>query len=207
MVLISMSGYAGGPPILTTTSMPEFFVVGKPELLQFVVRAICCDNGYLDSRSYSVRAREAGGREITMPAIPAGKNGEYWVELTLPARGDWTITVDFSYGTILSTPLYRKAILPGSRPPVPLSLEARGRRDFSEKGCVSCHVNREVTQESYALIGPDLTGQKFRDEYFSKFLANPAGVKPGTNMPNLNLTREDIAELAAFFSRERQSAN
>jgi cytochrome c2 len=207
MLLISVSGYAGGPPILTTTSVPEFFVVGRPEILKFVVRAICCDNGFLNSRSYSVRAKEAGGREITMPATPAGNNGEYRVELTLTTPGDWTITVDFSYGTILSAPLYRKAILAGSRPPDPLSLEARGKRDFTEKGCVSCHVNREVTQENHSLLGPDLTGQTFREEYLSKFLANPASVKPGTNMPNLNLTREDISELAAFINRDRQSAN
>src|SRR6266705_5931477 len=42
LLLTSLSGYAGGPPILTTSKVPEYFVVGRPETLVFVVRAFCC---------------------------------------------------------------------------------------------------------------------------------------------------------------------
>src|SRR6266566_6816583 len=42
LLLTSLTRYAGGPPILTTSKVPEYFVVGRPETLVFVVRGFCC---------------------------------------------------------------------------------------------------------------------------------------------------------------------
>lgn len=219
LLLAATTSYAGGPPILTTSKVPEYFVVGRPELLSFVARAWCCDNAPLTGfRTYTVRAK-AGSREINIPAMPTGNPGEYTAEVTLPAPGFWSITVDF-YDTKTPVPqsaqLYRSAILEGSRTPDPLSLEARGKRDFVEKGCIMCHVNHTVaaletpwgSRDSLepALVAsgiPDLTDRKFPREYLTRFLANPSSIKPGTRMPNLNLTSEDISALAAFINRER----
>jgi hypothetical protein len=218
LLLAAITSYAGGPPILTTSKVPEYFVVGRPELLRFVVRAWCCDNAPLAGlRTYTVRAKE-GAREINIPAMPTGNPGEYTVELTLPAPGFWSITVDF-YNTKTQVPqspqLYRTAILEGSRTPDPLSLEALGKRDFVEKGCIMCHVNhavaaletpwgaRDSVEPALVVSGiPDLTDRKFPHGYLTKFLANPSSVKAGTRMPNLNLTSEDISALAAFINRE-----
>jgi hypothetical protein len=219
LLLAAMTSYAGGPPILTTSKVPEYFVVGRPELLRFVVRGWCCDNAPLTGiRAYSVRAK-AGAREITTPVMPTEHPGEYTVELTLPAPGSWSITVDFYNAQTQvrqSAQLHRTAILEGSRTPDPLSLEARGKRDFVEKGCITCHVNHTVGvletpwgppdswEAALAASGiPDLTDRKFPHEYLTKFLANPSSFKAGTRMPDLNLTSEDISALAAFINRER----
>jgi hypothetical protein len=96
LFLIAVAGYAGGPPILTISKIPEYFVVGKPDSLVFVVRTICCDNGPLTDRSYTVRAAAPGHREISVPAVPTGNAGEYTAALTLPAVGEWTMNVYYS---------------------------------------------------------------------------------------------------------------
>jgi hypothetical protein len=223
LFFMSLSAYAGGPPILTTSKAPEYFVVGQPERLVFAVRGFCCDHGPLNPRNYTVRAAAAGRQEVEFLAIPTGKAGEYTVTLTLPAPGDWAITVDL-YGrnatTLLSPQLHRKAILPGSRVPDSVSLVARGERDFLEKGCITCHVNHEVTAPERDPWGwreaiepilirngiPDLTGRTFPSNYLRQFLANPPTDKKGFKMPNLNLGSDDIAALVAFINRERSTS-
>jgi hypothetical protein len=141
-LLTAMTGYAGGPPILTMSRMPDYFLVGKPETLRFGVRAWCCGHAPLENKSYSVRATTARLPEVKVPATPIGNSGEYVAALTLPGPGDWTVTIDYSTGaTITSPPLHRKAI-----------------------------------------------------------------VHEGAKMPNLGLSSDDIAALAAFINRERLTA-
>ena len=96
LFLTSLTAYAGGPPILTTSKVPEYFIVGRAKTLVFVVRGMCCDHGPLDHRNYRVRATAAGQRKIEIPATPTANPGEYAATLTLPAPGDWAITVDFA---------------------------------------------------------------------------------------------------------------
>ncbi len=223
LLLTSLTAYAGGPPILTTSKVPEYFIVGRAEILVFGVLSFCCHHELLDHRdSLWVRATAPGQRKIEVPATPTANPGEYTATLTLPAPGDWAITVDF-YGCCndhQSPQLHRRALLPGSRLPEELSLEARGERNFVEKGCITCHVNREVVApaldpwgsreelESILLKNgiPDLTGRKFPKEYLLRFLTNPSSVKSGTMMPNLKLANDDIAALVAFINRERGTA-
>ena len=122
--------------------MPDYFVVGKPETFKFFVRAICCEHVPLEAKSYAVRARANRQSTIETPAKPTGKAGQYAATLTLPKAGEWTISIE----TWTDAPLLpMKAIPPGAEPPQPLSQVARGERFFIEKGCVSCHINREVT--------------------------------------------------------------
>ena len=220
LLLTSLTAYAGGPPILTTSKVPEYFIVGRAETLLFVVRGFCCDHGPLDHRdSFRVRATAPGQRKIEIPATPTANPGEYTATLTLPAPGDWAITVDFynCCNDHQSPQLHRRALLPGSRLPEDLSLEARGERNFVEKGCITCHVNREVVAPALNPWGsrqalesillktgiPDLTGRTFPQEYLLRFLTNPSSIKSGTKMPNLKLTNDDIAALVAFINRER----
>src|SRR5438128_4058829 len=132
LLLTSLTSYAGGPPILTTSKVPEYFVVGRPETLVFVVRFF--GGQPMIWKDYRVRATAAGLQKIDVSAIPTGNAGEYAATLTLPAPGDWTIRVDF-YNLnqdLMSQPLQRKAIWPGSTLPDSLSLEARVERNFSE---------------------------------------------------------------------------
>jgi hypothetical protein len=216
LLLTSLTGYAGGPPILTTSKVPEYFVVGRPETLVFVVRAFCCGHQPIVRKQLRVRATAAGLQKIDVSAIPTGNAGEYAATLTLPAPGDWTIRVD--YEGRMSQPLQRKAIWPGSPLPDSLSLEARGERNFLEKGCITCHVHRAFATPKYSKSGlrptawrlsrvwyPELTGRKFFYDYFVQLLANPSRARDGARMPNLNLAKDDISALVAFINRERST--
>jgi hypothetical protein len=224
LLLTCLTGYAGGPPILTTSKVPEYFVVGRPETLVFVVRFF--GGQPVREKDYRVRARLRGFQKIDVPAIPTGNAGEYAATLTLPVPGEWTIRVDLVKLNVgvwanedrMSQPLQRKAIWPGSPLPASLSLEERGERNFLEKGCITCHVHRAFVTPKYVtawylrppftnwipkLIGPELTDRKFFYDYLVQLLANPSSVRDGARMPNLNLGKDDISALVAFINRER----
>ena len=210
LLLTSLTGYAGGPPILTTSRVPDYFVVGRPETLVFVVRFF--GGQPMIRKDYRVRATAAGLQKIDVSAIPTGNAGEYAATLTLPAPGDWTIRVDLvNNEDRMSQPLQRKAIWPGSPLPDSLSLEAWGERNFLEKGCITCHVHRAFVTPKYRTAWrlprvwyPELTGRKFFYDYLVQLLANPSSVRDGARMPNLNLAKDDISALVAFINREDQ---
>ena len=222
LLLTSLTGYAGGPPILTTSKVPDYFVVGRPESLVFVVRGFCCGHPPFVRKEYRVRATATAGlQKIDVAAILTGNAGEYAATLTLPAPGDWTIRVDLvnrNEEDRMSQPLQRKAIWPGSPLPDSLSLEARGERNFLEKGCITCHVHRAFVTPKYSRSGlrptawrlprvwyPELTGRKYFYDYLVQLLANPSSVRDGARMPNLNLGKDDISALVAFINRERST--
>src|SRR5437763_9785564 len=70
LLLTSLTGYAGGPPILTTSKVPDYFVVGRPETLVFVVRAFCCGHPPSVFPDYRLRATAPGLQKIDVSAIP-----------------------------------------------------------------------------------------------------------------------------------------
>ena len=87
------------------------------------------------------------------------------------------------------------------------TLADRGKALFEAKGCVMCHTNAAV----HAGVGPfyfgdkpapDLTHVRLSDEYLRHWLKNPAALKPGTAMPNLDLKSEEIEALIAFLKNE-----
>jgi len=51
-------------------------------------------------------------------------------------------------------------------------------------------------------IGPALdgVGNKYNRAYLKKWLTNPQAVKPGTKMPKLPLTPQQIDELVAYLA-------
>lgn len=63
--------------------------------------------------------------------------------------------------------------------------------------CVACHSLGGLGGN----IGPALdgVGKKFDQAYFSKWLQDPLAVKPGTKMPKLPLTPEQVQELSVFL--------
>ncbi|HVE90685.1 MAG TPA: cytochrome c oxidase subunit II [Actinomycetota bacterium] len=84
---------------------------------------------------------------------------------------------------------------------------ASGLQAFREKGCASCHAIGGVSE---GLGGPNLThlasretfaGGTFRrtDENLEQWLRNPPGMKPGSKMPNLNLSQDEIDGLVAYL--------
>jgi mono/diheme cytochrome c family protein len=87
-----------------------------------------------------------------------------------------------------------------------VSLADQGQFLFQAKGCIVCH-NHEELREGYTGIttdiGPDLTwGTKRPLEFLQSWLKDPVAIKPGTSMPNLELSEAEIEALAAFVMGE-----
>ncbi len=85
---------------------------------------------------------------------------------------------------------------PGAPPPDPSRAE-RGREIFRGLGCPSCH---RVGQEGER-IGPELTnaGRRLRPAYVIAVLRDPQKVTPGSQMPSLALSEEQIDLLASYL--------
>ena len=91
-------------------------------------------------------------------------------------------------------------------PQIPTTgLAAQGKQVFQEKTCIVCH-----TQE----IGPDLTHLGSREtlaagvltntpDNLAKWLKNPQAVKPGSHMPNFNLSDSEIQALVAYLEASK----
>jgi mono/diheme cytochrome c family protein len=78
-----------------------------------------------------------------------------------------------------------------------------GRRLFVAKGCITCHFNTKVHSYSEYMtveVGPNLTKFSASPEALRLRLKDPASVKSDTQMPNLNLSEEEIEALIAFIN-------
>lgn len=87
----------------------------------------------------------------------------------------------------------------------------QGKQLFSTKGCVGCHKVKEVPG-AVGEVGPPLDGigntsahpriagvLENNPDNLKRWLANPPGVKPGTQMPNLGLSAREVDSLVAFL--------
>jgi cytochrome c oxidase subunit 2 len=93
-------------------------------------------------------------------------------------------------------------------PATPSSRDAvTGAQLFTTKGCAGCH---SITGISAGTVGPNLTHFKSRsvfagsifentDNNLRAWLANPPAEKPGSVMPNLNLSAAEINSLIAYL--------
>jgi cytochrome c oxidase subunit 2 len=84
---------------------------------------------------------------------------------------------------------------------------AAGQLVFTQVGCAGCHTIRGL---SSGAVGPDLTHFKSRnvfagsifandDNNLRLWLTNPPAQKPGSVMPNLNLSQDQISKLVAYL--------
>ena len=79
---------------------------------------------------------------------------------------------------------------------------------FKSKGCVACHTVAEV-EGAVGTIGPVLDGLASRaqltsglpvtKENVADWIRDPGAVKPGTIMPNLGVSEDEIEKLAAWL--------
>jgi cytochrome c oxidase subunit 2 len=85
--------------------------------------------------------------------------------------------------------------------------ERRGLQAYRTKGCMACHAVEGV---SAGVIGPDLTHVGSRStiaagilpntiEGLSRWIRDPEAEKPGSLMPKMPMTEEELADLAAFL--------
>ena len=101
------------------------------------------------------------------------------------------------------------------------SLAERGMEVFTGGACIGCHVIDGVNNpdpSTLAVVGPDLTHFASRNVFagavlpegleptqadweaaLAEWLADPPTVKPGSFMPNLGLTAEEIDALVAYL--------
>ena len=91
-----------------------------------------------------------------------------------------------------------------------ISLAAEGQQVYLNAGCTQCHVVNGVWDVQGDRIAPNLTHFAVRNvfagaalknnrENLTRWLANPAEIKPGTFMPNLELTESEINALIAYL--------
>lgn len=205
LLLLPLFAALGGWASVTLETVPDYIVAGQPVTLNYTVR----QHGVapLSGLTTSVDAR-SGELAATAVATAAGRTGQYSATLTLPRPGDWTISINTGFWPKRVTLLPIKVIAAGT--PAPVIADAdRGQRLFLAKGCVTCHVHREVPAEGVA-YGPDLSGRHFPADYLAQFLADPAKVLKARGstktMPNLELRPAEIAALVAFLNQGAQTA-
>ena len=193
----SIAASFGGWAVTTIHQMPDYVVAGKPVNLEFTVR----QHGfqYMSGLKPELEAR-SGTTSLRATALPGKGPGVYASTITLPHAGEWTITIAPGWGKAV-TLLPLQAIEPGAKP-VTYTEAERGRRLFVAKGCVTCHG--EIA------IGPELASREFPVDYLKQLLADPAatfGSRRGAKeMPNLNLSQQEIGSLAAFVSNSKRAA-
>ena len=195
-VLVTVAS-AGGWAIITVNHFPDYAVAGQPLTLTFSIRQH--GKTLLSGLHPSVRATAAGGVMTKVGAMRAAAPGEYSAALTFPAPGEWAITIMSGFNsTAIALPVM-KVIGSGTPPPTPFSPATQGVRLFASKGCIGCHRHIEVNPEATTEARLDLTGKRFPTDYLKTFLRDPS-IKPA-EMPNLNLTADEVEALAAFINK------
>ncbi|MGB7292839.1 MAG: cytochrome c oxidase subunit II [Thermodesulfobacteriota bacterium] len=94
-------------------------------------------------------------------------------------------------------------------PKTPTSGEAaKGGKIFLTEACMNCHTVRGTA--AAARVGPDLTHLNTREtigagvlmntsENLKKWLSNPQAYKPGSLMPNMKLSDDEVNQIAAYL--------
>jgi cytochrome c oxidase subunit 2 len=88
------------------------------------------------------------------------------------------------------------------------SLAGQGKALFMQSACIACHTVNGLTA---GVIGPNLTHVASRGsiaggiyentpENLKAWLSNPPGRKPGSLMPNLGLTQDQVTQLVAYLT-------
>lgn len=220
VLLVSTSAYAsmGGWAVVSVSKIPDAWVAGKPLQLSWQVR----QHGLarLAGLEPTLEARSVSQR-ITGTAREFAEDGEtgYRGTITFPEPGEWQVTIRSGFGRSRAVLIPWRVV--DSLRPVRGTVEAhlatigieefpdveRGRRMFAAKGCVTCHVHRDVpVQGEVNDFGPELTERRFAADYLAKFLMDPS-IKPSSNgkrMPNPGLREKDIGPLIAFINAERR---
>jgi cytochrome c oxidase subunit 2 len=102
------------------------------------------------------------------------------------------------------------APVPMTVPPTPTATPAdRGRALFLSRGCASCHRHDGLNIERVSVAGdgvlvgiidaPDLTRYQPNPDFVRRWLRDPQTARPGTIMPDLNLSGDEVEALLAFL--------
>jgi cytochrome c oxidase subunit II len=77
----------------------------------------------------------------------------------------------------------------------------QGRKYFVDSGCYGCHL----VGKTGTPIGPNLSnvGAKYSRSYLERWLRDPSAQRPNAHMPTLELSEQQVKDLAAFLSSLR----
>jgi cytochrome c oxidase subunit 2 len=77
----------------------------------------------------------------------------------------------------------------------------QGRKYFMDSGCYGCHTVGKMGTP----IGPNLSsvGAKYSRSYLERWLRDPSAQRPSAHMPTLELSEQQVQNLAAFLSSLR----
>ena len=125
-VVGASSALAGGWAVITVEDMPEYVRAGEPFTIQYTVRQH--GQHLIDGLTGRIEAT-AGERHVTAMADRGTSKGRYTATLTLPAPGQWSVTIDGGFGTLSTLTLRPLAVTAGTRP-APRDAATRGRQLF-----------------------------------------------------------------------------
>jgi cytochrome c2 len=203
LLLPLLAAHSGGWATITVKDLPDYVVARHPAELAFTIR----QHGVEPMNDLSPVVEATMGKlHTTAKAARGTAPGEYVVALNLPEPGEWTVTIHSRFGPSSVTLLPLLATGGGALSPPTFTPAERGHRLFVAKGCITCHVHREVKGSGVVKVGPELTQMRYAADYLARFLENPT-IKPVTGpnrMPNLRLTQTEIAALVAFLNEERK---
>lgn len=205
LLVVTLLAAYGGWAAITVQDLPDYAVARQPLSLTFMVR----QHGVTPLPQLQPRVEaEAGGATAAAVAQPDGEAGRYTARLVLPQTGAWRVTIHSGFMNSQVTLLPLAVIEPGATPPPAPVAAARGEALFVAKGCVTCHLHRDVEGSGRVAVGPELTGRTWPAEYLTRFLKDPSiGPQYGnTRMPNLELKDAEITALIAFLNGEPRAS-
>lgn len=210
-VAVAASAYAfGGWAVITLDELPDALRMGAPTEFSFKVRQHGIE--LMRDLKPSVEARSGSLLNPTViraDAIPGKTKGQYTAALVVPTTGEWKVTIKSGFGPSDLTLLPMQAT-DGTGAIAAIAEGERGKRLFVAKGCISCHVNDAVDQKGMMQdVGPNLSGKTYDAAYLAMWLENPK-IRPRTNpnaeMPDLGLSKKEVASLTAFINGGRSTA-
>jgi len=101
--------------------------------------------------------------------------------------------------TVYQSPAIDADLAPAAANP-PEAVEHGRQLFYSKFACQACHIVDTKTDKGY--IGPTLTqvGSRLTPAWVYAWLKNPQALRPGTAMPNQNMSDDDARALTAFLT-------
>ena len=193
----------------------DFGIVTANELYMPTDRPVAITlDGAEDDVIHSFWIPPLGGKQDIVP----GRINTMWVQADEPGTylGQCTVYCGLSHANMRNRAIaippaefdawVANQKLPAREPAA--GTEAREGHDlFTAKGCAGCHTIQGL---STGATGPNLTHFASRGTFagsmfdntpgsLRRWLADPPAVKPGSKMPNLGLTDDEIAKLIAYL--------